>query len=185
MSTHETEVRFLEIDKDKLAIKLQSLGAIDRGEVLLEETIIYDKDLVWRDEKRFIRLRKSGDTATLTYKEHMPRASDGAEEIEFTVNDADQAADFLEKLGFVAFRHQEKLRHRFILKNVIFDIDTWPELPPYVELEGPTVEALQSAAQTAGFDWGKVVYEDARSVIENIYHIPVGSLRWFTFDKIG
>ncbi len=184
MQNHETEVRFLEVDKDALVKKLTSLGATDRGEVLLEEVIIYDKDIKWRDEKRFIKIRKSDDVTTLTYKRHLPRAVDGAEEIELKIDDADQAIAFLEKLGFVAFRHQQKFRHTFILKEVTFDIDTWPKVPTYVELEGPTMEALKDAAQSVGFNWKDVTYEDPRFVIEEIYHIPVGSLHWFTFERI-
>ena len=184
MQNHETEVRFLEVDKSALVRKLKSLGATDRGEVLLEEVIIYDKDIKWRDEKRFIKIRKSGDAVTLTYKRHLPRAMDGAEEIELKINDADQAIAFLEQLGFIAFRRQEKLRHTFILKGVTFDIDTWPKVPTYVELEGPTMEALKDAARAVGLDWEKVTYEDPRFVIEEIYHIPVGTLHWFTFEKM-
>ncbi len=184
MQNHETEVRFLEVDKDALIKKLKSLGAVDRGEVLLEETIIYDKDLTWRDERRFIRIRREGKKTKLAYKKHLPRAMDGAEEVEFDIDDPEKAINFFEKLDFIAFRRQQKLRHTLVLGNVIFDIDTWPRLPAYVELEGPTIEALKNAAHVIGLDWQKAIYEDARFVIENVYHVPVGSLRWFTFDKI-
>ena len=44
MNTKEIEVRFLEVDKPSLVSKLLKLGAHDEGEIMLEETIIYDPD---------------------------------------------------------------------------------------------------------------------------------------------
>ena len=51
----EIEVRFLEINKNELAEKLIKLGAKDKGENILNETIFYDSDLSWLEEKRFAR----------------------------------------------------------------------------------------------------------------------------------
>ena len=51
------------------------------GEVFLEETIFYDKNLKWRDEGKFARLRSFSGRNIFTYK-HIKKASiDGAEEI--------------------------------------------------------------------------------------------------------
>jgi adenylate cyclase class IV len=61
MKTQEIECRFLEIDKDKLIQRLLELGATDKGEVLLEEIIMYDPAEDWRKDNKFIRLRKAGD----------------------------------------------------------------------------------------------------------------------------
>lgn len=183
MEQKETEVRFLEVDKPALVAKLVALGAEDHGEVMLEEIIVYDKDLKWQNEKRFVRLRKSGDTTKLTYKQHMPDAKDGALEVEFEVEDIDKSSLFLEKIGLVPFRRQQKKRHTLHMGDITVDIDTWPRLPTYAEFEGPSMDALKEIAGKLGLDWGKVVYEDAKYVIEKFYNIPVGSLRWFTFDR--
>lgn len=181
----EIEVRFLEIDKAALVARLKKLGAKDLGENLLEETIIYDKDLKWQknDSHRFIRIRKNGDDVKLTYKEHTDKSKGEAKEIELTIDDLESAVAFVEALGFVAFRRQQKKRHTLKLGDVIFDIDTWPRIPTYAELEGPSLQALQKAAETVGFEWRKAVYEDARSVIENVYKVPVGKMHWFTFER--
>ena len=179
----ETEVRFLEIDKKALVKKLRALGATDLGEKLLKEVIIYDKDLDWKKENKFIRVRQNGEEIKLTYKHHTNKEKGEAKEIEFKIDDLDSAVAFVEVLGFQAVRHQEKKRHTLKLGSVIFDIDTWPKIPTYVELEGPSLKALESAAKKVGLDWQDAVYEDAASVIENIYHIPVRNMRWFTFKK--
>jgi adenylate cyclase class 2 len=180
----EIECRFLEINKNDLLQKLRGLGARDKGEVLLKETIIYDKELKWRDEHQFIRLRKSGDTTTITFKHHQKNTVDGAYEIEFGVDNYEKAEMLFEKIGLFSFRHQEKKRHTLALDGVTFDIDTWPNIPTYIELEGRSEEALRNAAQRAGLDWNNADFHSASWVIENKYNIPVRQLRWFTFEKI-
>ena len=183
METKEIEVRFLEIDKEALIKKLISLGAKDFGETMLEEVIVYDKDLKWRDENRLIRLRKSGNKTALTYKENKAQAADSAREIEFEIGDIEKAGLFLEKLGLVQYRHQQKKRHKLVYGGVTIDIDTWPKIPTYVELEGESEKVLQKVAKELGFDWKKAVTKDARYLIEDFYKIPVSRMRWFTFDR--
>jgi adenylate cyclase class 2 len=181
MDNKEIEVRFLEIGQEQLMQKLKDLGAENHGEDFLEEVIFYDKDLTWKD--KFVRLRKNAEGILLTYKHHKAETLDGVEEIEFKVSDFNKAEIFLERLGVSAYRHQQKKRHSFKLDEVVFDIDTWPHIPTYVELEGPSEEALKEAAEKTGLDWKDVVFENARTVIENKYHIPVGTMKWFTFDR--
>jgi adenylate cyclase class 2 len=184
MEHREIECRFLGIDKPALIKKLVDLGAKDEGEKLLEETIIYDPELKWRDGHRFVRLRKMGDKTVITYKEHQEWTVDGMLEIEFGIDDYKKAELLFEKIGLVPFRRQQKKRHTLKLGNVIFDIDTWPSIPTYVELEGESEQALKEAAQKVGLDWGRADFHSASWVIENKYNIQVRQLRWFTFDKV-
>ncbi len=183
MNTQEIECRFLEINKEELIKKLLVLGAQDHGETMLDETIFYDPELTWRDEQRLLRLRKVGDKTILAYKEHKNWTVDGTYEIEFEVPDFEKAKLLFEKIGLTPFRHQQKKRHTFELGEVTFDIDTWPRIPAFVELEGKSEEELKKAAELVGLDWKNVNVHDARWVIENVYNIPVGTLRWFTFDR--
>lgn len=179
----EIEARFLDIDKQKLIEKLVALGAVDKGDKLLTEVIFYDADGAWHAERRFVRLRSVDDSVKLTYKSNKEQTIDSAREIEFAVPDADLAEQFLENVGLVAARHQEKRRHTFELEGVTIDIDTWPKIPTYVELEGSSEESIKAVARMLGFDWGDAVFDDARAVIEGRYNIPVGTMKWFTFDR--
>ena len=183
MENKEIEVRFLEINKNVLIGKLIELGAKDRGEAMLEEVIVYDAEMKWPDERRFVRLRKNGDTTLLSYKENKGQTVDSTIEVEFGVANFEKAQLFFEKIGLVCFRRQQKKRHTFTLGEVTIDIDTWPRIPTYVELEGPSEKALKDMATDLGFDWRDAVTKDARWVIENKYKIPVSTMRWFTFER--
>jgi adenylate cyclase class 2 len=187
MSTHtntEIEARFLEVDKELLVATLTKIGATNKGEHLLSEVIFYDIDGRWQHEGRYARLRSvSGSETTLTYKRNTKQTIDSAFEVEFSVSDGAQAELFLEHVGLKASRHQEKRRHTFLIDDVVVDIDTWPNIPTYVEFEGPTAEKIQSVAERVGFSWKDAIFDDARKIIEERYGIPVGTLTWFTFNK--
>lgn len=180
----EVEARFLEIDKDAMISKLSSLGAIDKGESLLTEIIFYDKKNKWPSEGRFVRVRSFNGKTKLTYKHNQAQTIDSAREIEFDIPDTHLAEQFLEAVGLVAFRHQEKKRHTFLLDGVTIDFDTWPKIPTYVEIEGYAEAEVKLAAEKMELDWNDAVFDDARAVIQNRYNIAMGDLRWFTFDKV-
>jgi len=180
----EIEARFLEVDLKELVGTLHSLGATNKGEELLSEIIFYDQEGTWKSQGRYARLRSKDSRTTLTYKKNTAQTIDSAFEVEFEVSSMDQATLFLENVGLKAWRFQEKRRHTFILDSVIIDIDTWPTIPTYVELEAVSEEKIRSVARQLGFKWSDVVFDDARKIIEERYSIPVGSLTYFTFDKI-
>jgi adenylate cyclase, class 2 len=162
---------------------LVKLGAKDLGEVMLEEVIFYDPELKWREQNRFVRLRKKDGKIKLTYKQNQGQTIDSAEEIEFEVGDMAKAELLLEKVGLAAYRHQQKNRHTLELGEVTIDIDTWPRIPTYAELEGPSEDALKEFARKLELDWSTAVFDDARYIIEKRYNIPVSTMKWFTFDK--
>jgi adenylate cyclase class 2 len=186
MEYKETEVRFLEVDKEALIEKLRRHGAIDHGEQLLDEIILYDMALTWRDDhvnKRLLRLRTQDGKTKLTFKHAKSLTLGDNEEIEFEVSDGKAAEVLLERLGYPAYRHQQKYRHTFTLDGVTIDIDTWPKVPTYVELEGKDETSLKEMAEKLGLDWGKVELRLPRMIIEETYGIPMGNMRWFTFER--
>lgn len=179
----EVEARFLEIDKDQLTNKLIKLGAKDNGEQLLTETIFSDAEKTWTNAGKRVRLRSNGSKSELAYKQTDKQGIDGAMEIEFDISSPEKAKLFLEHIGLRALRDQEKRRHTFTLDDVTIDIDTWPKIPPYVEIEGKSESEIKAVAEKLGFNWSDAVFDDAREVIQNYYHIPYDSLQWFTFER--
>lgn len=182
-NNREIEAKFLEIDVESIKRKLLDLGAIDEGEDLLRE-VIFNKDEWCAGRQQFVRIRQTKDTVLLAFKDHGDQTLGATQEIEFAISDAEQVRKFLEAVGLTAFREQEKKRHKFRLGEVTVDIDTWPLVPPYLELEGPSKESLKAAARSLGLDWSKAVFGSARLVIEDHYHVPLSPLKHFTFGRI-
>ena len=179
----ETEIKFLKIDTKVLIKKLHSLQANDLGEDLFREIIFYSKNSDFKKEKKIVRLRKTREGYFLTYKERPFIETSTTIEIEIRVDDEERTIALLEKLGLVAYRIQEKKRHSFIYNNVKVDIDTWPGIPSYVELEGETEEKLLEVAKKLNLK-GDFRVEAAGKILENFYNIPIHDLKFFTFDKV-
>lgn len=178
----EIETRFLDINKDELIQKLKSLNAKDLGEIKLDEIIFYDDREKCLREKYFIRLRKKGDKTFMTYKSNAKQEVDSAKEIEFEVSSFTDAKLFLETIGWPAYRIVEKYRHTFELNDVTLDIDTWPQIPPYVEVEGYSIDSLKAVVDKIGLDWEKRFDQDARFVFKH-YGYDFDNIKTVTFDK--
>jgi adenylate cyclase class 2 len=184
MENREIEIKFLEIDKPKLIEQLKSLGALDLGEELITEQIFHDPQGEWYPQRKFGRIRKTSKGIFFTYKHGQERTATGTIEIEFKIDQAEKMKAFLEAMGLVMDREQEKYRHKFNLGEVVVDIDTWPKIPTYVELEGPTEESIKNAAKILGFDYSKGLFGTADIVIREVYGLELRKLRYFTFDKV-
>lgn len=178
----EIETRFLEINKDELIKKLVSLGAIDKGEEKLEETIFHAADGSWMGKGKFVRLRKTKNRVKLTYKVNVAQTVDSAMEIELEVSDIEKCKEFLLQIGLTEKRKVEKYRHTFEINGVTVDIDTWPRIPVYVEVEGSSVEVLKNISEQLGFDWEKRFDGDARQVFIH-YGYDFDKVSLFTFSE--
>lgn len=178
----EFETRFLEIDKESFISKLVTLGAKDKGEVKLDEIIFYDKELSWLEEHKLVKLRKNNDSIKLIFKHNKEQTADSAKEIEFAVPSFEDAKKFLEAVGLIPYRIVEKYRHTFELSGVTLDIDTWPKIPTYVELEGNSVPELQNVAKILGLDWEKRFDGDPRFVYKK-YGYDFDHIRVVTFKE--
>jgi len=153
MENREIEVKFLEIDKQKLIESLLRLNAQDLGDEMIQEQIFYDKKGEWLNTHKFVRIRDTGKNIYVTYKHTEDRTAAGTIEIEFKITEPEKVKAFLEALDLEMYRSQEKKRHKFKLGNVIVDIDRWPQIPAYVELEGPSEDSIKDAAEKLGFNW--------------------------------
>jgi len=178
----EIETRFLDINKDQLVKKLISLGAIDEGEEKLEEIIFHAADGSWLGKNKFVRLRQTKGKIKLTYKTNSAQAVDSAQEIEFEVAQMDNCAELLKEIGLREMRQNEKYRHTFKLDDVTIDIDTWPKIPVYVEIEGPSVESLKNICSRVGLNWEKRFDADAREVFKH-YGYDLDKLTVVTFSE--
>lgn len=178
----EIETRFLGIDKEKFVKKLISLGAIDKGEEKLEEAIFYDQEMSWKGKSKFVRLRKTKGKTKLTYKSNQKQTIDSAQEIELEVSDFNKCAEFFSNIGLKAIRQIEKYRHTFEFGDVIVDIDTWPKIPVYAEIEGASVELLENVCKKLDLHWDKRFDGDAREVFKHYGH-NLDNLSVVTFNE--
>ena len=65
-------------------------------------------------------------------------------ETEIEVPSIKEANGLLEALGYSYKSYQEKERITYVLDEYELDIDTWPGIPTYVEVEGKSEEDLEN-----------------------------------------
>lgn len=158
----EFEVKVLDINVDEIRQKLEKLGAVKSFEGLMRRYIF---DVVPATEKKWIRLRDDGKKVTLTVKViEDENKIEGTKEIEVVVGDFDKTKLLLEKLGFIAKAYQENKRIHYGLGDACVEIDFWPKIPPYVEIEGKSKKAVEDAVALLGFDLSQTTSINTMSV---------------------
>lgn len=177
----EYEARVLDIEKEKLEKKLESLGAEKVADFNYKRRI-YNFNPA--SDGKWIRLRTDGVNTTLTIKEIKSLEIDGTEEIEIQVSDFETTNTMLNKLGYKAHTYQENKRTRYILDNVEIDIDTWPYIPTYVEIEGKSTEDVKNMIKKLELEDKKITSIDVQGVFKKIYKIDIAKKEEVKFGEI-
>ena len=157
----EYEVRVLEIDHDEMVKKLESLGAELQFDTL-QQRYVYDFNPVI--DSKWNRLRTNGIKTTLTIKDLNAKTIDGTKELEIEVDDFDKTNQILEELGYKNRGFQQNKRTQYILDGVEIDLDRWPLIPEYLEIEGENEQAIYDCLDKLGISKDKIVTLDVSSI---------------------
>ena len=148
MSEIEYEAKVLDIDIEQVIQRILDKGGTDLGEVFQRR---YVYDIAPDDSSRWVRLRDTGDQVTLTIKEIDSDAIGGTRETETTVGDFETTNALLGKLGYTPKAYQENRRHSFTLDGARLEIDTWPRIPAYLEIEANSRDEVVRVAALLGY----------------------------------
>jgi len=179
MTKTEYEVRVLNIDKEKIIAKLEKLNAkkIDnynyRRYVYNLHPEVYEK---------WIRLRTDGKETTLTIKEIQDYTISGTKETEIMVSDFDTANEILNQLGYMPKSYQENIRSRYILDEVEIDIDTWPLIPTYLEVEAENEEKIYKILDKLEIKKDDITTLDVEGIFREIYGINISVIPVLKFE---
>ncbi len=176
----EYEVRVLEVDKEKLIKKLEKLGAQKIADFDYKRRIYNFNPAV---DNKWIRLRTDGKKTTLTIKKLESLEIDGTKEAEIEVSDFEETNNILNELGYKSHTYQENKRTRYILDGVELDIDSWPYIPTYLEIEGKDEKAVKDMIKLLEVDESKVTSIDVQGVFRNFYNIEISNAPIVKFDK--
>ena len=175
----EYEVRVLEIDSFDIISKLEDLGAVKENEYF-QRRYVYDFTPI--RESEWIRLRTDGFKTTLTYKNVESKTVDGTKELEIVVDDFDNTNKMLEILGYKCRGIQENKRIRYILEGIEIDIDTWPLIPTYLEIEGGSEAEVMNIIDKLNIVRDKVCTLDVQSIYEH-YGIIKEDTNYLSFNE--
>lgn len=173
----EYEVRVLEINKAEILEKLAKLNATLVGD-FFQRRYVYDFNP--KISGKWIRLRTNGEKTTLTIKNILSSKIDGTQELEIIVDDFDKTNMILKELGYMSKGYQENLRCQYILNGVEIDIDDWPLIPTYIEIEGSSEKEVYDTLKLLGFSKNDATSKDVESIyldyghdLETIYNLKL------------
>jgi len=174
----EFEIRILEINIEDIEKKLESMGAIKKGEYN-QKRYVYDLKPV--ENGKWIRLRTNGKKTTLAFKDVVSDTIDGTKEVEFEVSSINDAKEFMKKIGFEYRSFQENTRIQYELDGVEIDIDTWPMIPTYMEIEGKSEKQVYDMINKLGIDADKITALNCDDIYRKIYNIDINEIKELKF----
>ena len=143
----EFETKVLDINVDEIRVKLEKLCP-EKKEYFYRRWIFdIDSELT-----KWIRLRTDGKKSSLTYKKKAGLGIGDTEEIEIEIEDFDKAYEIFSKISFKGKNYYETKRIQFKLDDLEFNIDTWPKIPVYLEIEGPSEEKVKEGLKMIGLE---------------------------------
>ncbi|HUD11275.1 MAG TPA: class IV adenylate cyclase [Candidatus Saccharimonadia bacterium] len=174
----EIEVKFLDINIDSLRNQLTSLGArLVTPERLMRRRNLDFPDLrLAKEYSGWVRVRDEGGKVTMSYKQTNDYSVRGTEEINLDVNNFDAASEFLTTIGLKQKSYQETKRESWELEGVQVEIDTWPWIPPFVELEGSSESDLKRVATKLELNWDSHRAGDVSATYMHYYDIEISKI---------
>lgn len=103
---------------------------------------------------KWIRLRDSNGKITLATKHILMNNGTKIQQLmetEIDVSSFEETNDLLLQLGFVHKSYQEKKRIKFRLNNHEIDIDFWPGIPAFLEVEGKSENDIECILNKIGY----------------------------------
>ena len=176
----EYEVRILDINKDEIIKKLENLGAQKVSDFNYKRRVYNFNPPT---DHKWIRLRTDGKKTTLTIKKIESFSIDGTKEMEIEVSDFEETNKMLEEMGYKAHTYQENKRIRYVLNDVELDIDSWPYIPTYLEIEGKSENAVKEMMELLNVDKEKATSLDVQGVFKEFYNIDIAEVPVVKFDE--
>ncbi len=166
----EFEATFLAIDKDAMRAKLKSAGAtLVHPEYLMKRMVFHPPIGITGG---WMRVRQEAEKITMSLKIVDGQNIEDQKEAMLEIHDFDEGVLFLESIGAKRKAYQETRREMWKLGDVECTLDTWPGLNPFLEVEGPTEEDVQSACAALALDYTQAMFCEVSSVYEKELGIP-------------
>jgi len=174
---HEIETKVLDIDEGEVIKKLLALGAKEIADTRLIVTWYRFKAMREGENPWFLRIRSNSEGAhevTWKAKSDILGTARKHKEINFAIGEPEKLADLFEELGLEAYAHQEKDRKSFAYKEWRFDIDDYPKMPPFIEIEGKSEEHVREAMDLLGVGNNRTWAQGERLLVQDVY-----KLNWY------
>jgi adenylate cyclase class 2 len=177
---HEIETKVLDIDVKDIKKKLVSLGAKKTQDTRLVVDWYRTKGVKNGMDEWYLRIRSNSEgkhEVTWKAKSVIQGTTRKHKEINFNTTHPEELADLFLQIGLEKYAHQEKDRVSYTHKDWTFDIDHYPHMPAYMEIEGTSEEHVKKAIKLLGIEGKPTWAKGERILIEETYRLD-----WYNME---
>ena len=178
-----------ELAKEKTLLGLNDLMDILKldidniREILNNQTLEANMKKFLINPNKWVRLRKSNDKIELTTKHILNKKHSDYQnvlETEIEVSSFEEANNLLESIGICKRNYQEKIRYSFVYKDAQIEIDIWPMLDPYLEIECDNNKTIEEVLEKLGLLENEIVSTNTESLYKrkNIDILQISTLKF-------
>ncbi|MBI4054112.1 MAG: CYTH domain-containing protein [Candidatus Doudnabacteria bacterium] len=174
---HEVETKILNVNSGSLGERLRALGAAQVLDTRLRVDWFWPQGTVAGQEPWFLRIRTDAQNRSeVTWKgrSKILGAARKHPELNLAVSDPEKLAKIFESLGLEKYAHQEKDRVSWTYQDWRFDLDQYPGMPGYLEIEGKDETHVQQAIALLGLSDHETSSQGERILIQKRY-----GLNWY------
>lgn len=185
----EYEAKFYPVNKTIFRKKLKELNA----KLLLPERkmkrILIDGAKHPHLKCDYIRIRDEGNLVRLSAKIHADKSGKLADqkEVDIIVSDYDRTKEIIEAMGLTFDIYQETLRETWMLDGAEIEIDTWPGLKTYCEIEAKSEAEVKEVATKLGLNWSEKIVTSVKPIYSKVYGLDLDTvtkhISYITFEN--
>ncbi len=178
---HEIETKILEVNKEIILQKLIELGATKIKDTRLTVDWYCIKEALATSHPWYLRVRKTSDgKSEVTWKslETFVGNTRQSKEININIDDFENTKLILEAIGLIHYAHQEKDRISFTYLNWNFDLDQYPDMPAYLEIEGTSEDHVREAIELLELHSHEALSQGETKLIRERYGLNWNDMRF-------
>ncbi|MEX1013731.1 MAG: CYTH domain-containing protein [Candidatus Paceibacterota bacterium] len=171
---HEIETKVLDIDSEKIQNKLLSLGAKKIKDTKLVVNWYRPVGTKEGEDLWFLRIRSNSEgvnEVTWKAKSDIMGKVRKQKEINFNIQQPEKLSNLFEEIGLEKYAHQEKNRISFEYEDWIFEIDSYPNMPAFLEIEGNSESHIKEAMELLKIENNRTWTDGERTLIQDVYNL--------------
>lgn len=178
---NEIEVKILKVNPREIISKLEKLKAKQTFKGRLIVDWYRTAGTKEGDDQWYLRIRTySNGVNEVTWKGLSQKSGTARKhkEINILIEDADKLGELFTLTGLEKYGHQEKDRVSFQFKNLKFDLDTYPKMPSYLEIESSSDKKIKAGIKLLDLEDKETSSEGERILIQDKYGLDWYDMRF-------